>query len=101
MKPLEYYAEAETEVEDALTASAAMSPRVAAEFRGAVDQVLHDIRSGLLAGATYPRTECREYPLTRFPYSIVHLDDPDAIRVVAFAHHKRRRGYWKSRLPRS
>ena len=101
MKPFEFYDEAETELEDALSVSAARSPRIAVEFRQTVARVLDDLRSGLLTAARFPGTDCREYPLTRFPYSIVYLDDPDAIRVVAFAHHKRRRGYWKSRLPRT
>lgn len=101
MKSIDYFAEARVEIVDALTDSAAMSPRVATEFRELIDRVLFDIRSGLITAARYPRTQCREYPLTRgFPYSIIYLDDPDAIRIVAFAHHKRRRGYWKSRLRR-
>jgi hypothetical protein len=36
--------------------------------------------------------------LNTFPFSIVYLDDPDAVKIVAVAHHKRRPGYWKGRL---
>ncbi len=98
MKPLEYQDEAEAELTHALTISAAANAEIAVEFRQYVEQILVDIRSGLITAPRYPRTPCREFPLTGFPYSIVYLDDPDAIRVVAFTHKKRRRGYWKSRL---
>jgi plasmid stabilization system protein ParE len=40
----------------------------------------------------------RRYLLTDFPFSIIYLDDPESIRIVAVAHHKRRPGYWKERL---
>lgn len=40
----------------------------------------------------------RRYRLDRFPYGIIyHLLD-DTARVVAFAHHRRRPRYWRSRL---
>jgi toxin ParE1/3/4 len=36
--------------------------------------------------------------LHRFPFSVVYLDDEDAIHIVAVAHHKRRPGYWGQRI---
>jgi len=101
MKAIEYFDEAEKEVVAALTESKLLSDRVSREFQQMIERVIVDIRSGLLTAAKYPRTECREYVLQRYPYSVIYIDDPDTIRVVAFAHAKRRRGYWKSRLPRS
>lgn len=44
----------------------------------------------------------RSYPLRRYPYSLHYRIEPELIRVLAFAHHRRRPGYWKkrgSRLP--
>lgn len=40
----------------------------------------------------------RRKPLWRFPYNIVYAVYPDRIRVVAFAHQKRRPFYWRRRL---
>ncbi len=40
----------------------------------------------------------RRYVLRRFPFSIIYLDDPDVVNVVAVAHNKRKPGYWKERL---
>jgi toxin ParE1/3/4 len=36
--------------------------------------------------------------LHRFPFSIIYLDDPDVLSIVAVAHSKRKPGYWKTRL---
>ena len=40
----------------------------------------------------------RRFVLHRFPFSVVYLDDPDVVNIVAVAHHKRKPGYWKQRL---
>ncbi len=40
----------------------------------------------------------RRFVLHRFPFSVVYLDDPDMVNIVAVAHHKRKPGYWKQRL---
>lgn len=42
-------------------------------------------------------TEPRRFILQRFPFSIVYLDDPDLVTIIAVAHSKRKPGYWKSR----
>ena len=39
----------------------------------------------------------RLMPLHRFPYSIVYRTEADSVRIVAFAHHSRRPGYWRGR----
>ena len=33
-----------------------------------------------------------------FRYNLVYIPDPDEIVIVAVAHHRRRPGYWRSRL---
>lgn len=33
-----------------------------------------------------------------FPYALVFVELPDVLHVVAFAHLKRRPGYWRSRV---
>ncbi len=42
--------------------------------------------------------EVRRAGLRRFPYSVIFLVDPQRIRVLAFAPHKRRPLYWLNRL---
>jgi len=33
-----------------------------------------------------------------FPYSVVYLDEPERVWIVAVMHAKRRPGYWRERL---
>lgn len=39
----------------------------------------------------------RTLALHSFPYSLIYLLQPNAIRVIAVAHHSRRPGYWVGR----
>ena len=34
----------------------------------------------------------------KFPYSVVYLNQPDHVWIVAIMHAKRRPGYWRERL---
>ena len=34
----------------------------------------------------------------KFPYSVVYLDQPDRVWIVALMHAKRQPGYWRARL---
>lgn len=40
----------------------------------------------------------RRYVLRRFPYAIIYRGGPEEIVIVAYAHQRRRPGYWRSRL---
>lgn len=40
----------------------------------------------------------RRFVIQRFPFSVVYLDDPDVVFILAVAHSKRKPGYWKGRL---
>jgi plasmid stabilization system protein ParE len=40
----------------------------------------------------------RRFVLQRFPFSVIYLDDPEMIIIIAIAHGKRRPGYWKQRV---
>jgi toxin ParE1/3/4 len=44
------------------------------------------------------RDEVRRARLSRFPYSVIFLVEPQCIRILAFAPHKRRPLYWLNRL---
>jgi len=37
----------------------------------------------------------------RFPYSVVYVDEPEHVWIVAVMHAKRRPGYWRERLSQS
>ena len=39
----------------------------------------------------------RRFPLRGFPFALVYRIDGDVLRVVAFAHARKRPGYWSRR----
>lgn len=41
----------------------------------------------------------KRFILQRFPFSIVVVTNSQEVIVVAFAHHSRRPGYWRERVP--
>lgn len=53
------------------------------------------------AGALVPHVPAdlpaRRAPVKGFPYHVVYLTTTDSIRVLAFAHYRRRPGYWTDR----
>lgn len=93
MKAVNWEAPARQEYEDALAVS-----RDSAEFQRAIEEALQDIASGRIVHTQVPRTPARRCALRIPPYSIIYTETDDEIRVWAFAHHKRKPGYWKNRL---
>jgi plasmid stabilization system protein ParE len=47
----------------------------------------------LPAIGTRARHNVRKVGLRRFPYSIVYRDEPELIRIIAVAHHRREPAY--------
>jgi plasmid stabilization system protein ParE len=39
----------------------------------------------------------RRFPLTGYPYALIYRVNGDVLQVVAFAHQRRRVGYWSRR----
>lgn len=95
MTPLIWEPAAVLELRNAMAAS-----RQPAKFQGVVDRVIGRIIADPRIAPVVGRSRLvRRYILPkRFPYSIVYADEPTLIRVVAFAHHKQKPGYWKARL---
>lgn len=42
----------------------------------------------------------RRAAVHRFPYTVLFIDQPNVVRVLAIAHQRRRPGYWRGRLPK-
>lgn len=73
------------------------SPEVSIRFLAAVNDALETIVQWPQRWPKYVHAT-RRFILWRFPFSIVYLDEPTVVSVVAIAHSKRRPGYWKDRL---
>lgn len=97
MKPAVFHPEASQEHADVIQYYVAINrelgERLDAEIRRLVSQIGHN-----------PQRFLRLHSLARralahgFPYSIIYLEQPDHVWIVALMHAKRRPGYWKKRL---
>jgi toxin ParE1/3/4 len=77
-------------------------PGLGVEFLAAIDATVKLIQRHPAGGRRVPRVRktipARRMMLRRFPYAVVYLELEHEIRVLAFAHHRRRPGYWRRRV---
>jgi plasmid stabilization system protein ParE len=97
-KPVRIRSEAQAEIEEALE-------RYREETRELADRLLlveisMSIDLICLHPKLYPMStrNTRRRILHTFPYSIIYQEKQDVVLIVAFAHAKRRPGYWSKRL---
>jgi plasmid stabilization system protein ParE len=94
---LEFHPEAEEELAEAAF-------HYDREVEGLGGRFLAEIRRATLILGEQPRLGHRvdeqlsRLILRRFPYSLIYAVDQDRISILAVAHHRRRPGYWRSRL---
>jgi plasmid stabilization system protein ParE len=73
------------------------SPEASAIFLVAIYEAVESIS---VTPQRWPRHlfGTRRFVLRRFPFSIIYLDGPSVVTIVAVAHGKRKPGYWKRRV---
>lgn len=102
MRDLIVEPEAEDELAAAIDWYEEQEPGLGAALMAEVDGTIGELQRGDLTGLAVPGVRLglpvRRLPLDRFPYAVVFLDHANAVHVIAFAHHKRRPGYWRHRL---
>jgi len=96
VKPISFHPEADAEVAEAAKFYEARSSELGCAILDEVERSLGQITISPEASQKIGR-RARRKPLWRFPYSLIYAVYPDRIRVVAFAHHKRRPFYWRRR----
>jgi plasmid stabilization system protein ParE len=91
-------AAATRELEEALTYYSEISEPLAAALLSQVEATQRLILRFPLAGRRYG-PHMRGIPLQHYPYSVIYRIDEmrHEILIVAYAHHKRQPGYWRSR----
>jgi plasmid stabilization system protein ParE len=68
------------------------------EFFDSVGDALRHIDAHPEAGAmAFGDSDLRRLLIPRFPYQVVYRLGPNEILIIAFAHLKRRPGFWKHR----
>ena len=72
------------------------------EFLEAIDAALSHIARWPRTGAPVPLVAqdvaVRQVPAGRFPYHVVYFEMPTVIRILAFAHGRRKPRYWHDRI---
>jgi plasmid stabilization system protein ParE len=92
-----FHAEANREYMQAAEYYANIAPGLGARFYDEIERLILEVRR-------QPDLFFRFSPPARralsreFPYSVVYLDQPDRVWIVAVMHAKRRPGYWRDRL---
>ena len=98
MKRAVFHPEASQEYFQAIAYHAAMSAELGERFDTEIQRLVGEITRD-------PERFFRFHPPVQralssaFPYSVVYLEEPDRVWIVAVMHAKRRPGYWTKRLP--
>ena len=92
-----FHPEARDEFRDAVRWYRTRDRRASADFRIVVSNAIRVI---VEAPQRWPKFlhGTRRCVMQRFPYSVVYLDDPESVTIIAVAHGKRKPGYWKDRV---
>lgn len=100
-KPVRFDREAEEELAAAVDWYESQQHALGLDLREVIDDAISRIGEAPLQFpllSTIPsELGVRTCSVKRFPYSIVFLELPTEIRVLALAHTRRRPGYWHSR----
>ncbi len=77
-------------------------PGLGGEFFAEVEHTVELIQRHPGLGTSVPRVPAergtRRLPLRRFPYTVIYREVETEIQIIAFAHDRRKPGYWSSRL---
>ena len=101
MKQLRLLAEARQEFADALRYYRRQAPAFAEALALEYRQIVLHAQGFPDAGALEAASESirvRRFLLRQFPYKVLIANLPDQIVVIAFAHAKRKPGYWLERI---
>lgn len=104
MKPVTIIAPADTELRKETTWYRDRDPRVATEFTAEVRRALKLIEEFPQLGSRVFGVDdplIRSFPVHAFPFRVVFMNLPDRTEVIAFAHKRRRPGYFLRRIKRS
>ena len=97
MKPHIFHPDAGAKYTSAVQSYADIAPEPGNRFHDEIERLIHEVRR-------QPERFFRFSPpaqralARKFPYSVVYLNQPDHVWIVAIMHAKRRPGYWRERL---
>ena len=91
--------EAETELEAACDWYDSQRAGLGHDLVLAVDEAVTSIGNvpPLTVPFVPPELGAKRVLVRRYPYSVIFYETDEEVRIVAFAHYKRKPGYWKDR----
>jgi plasmid stabilization system protein ParE len=97
VKPHTFYPDAGEEYARAVEYYADIAPELGSRFHDEIERLIREVRRRPERFFRFspPAQRALAY---KFPYSLVYLDEPDRVWIVAVMHAKRRPGYWRERL---
>ena len=103
MRSVTLHDEAKLEIGEAARWYEMREPGVGDDLWQCVEVALDMLESGqIIPGTPVPgriaKHGVRRLLIERFSYSVVFVQHGNDVRVLAFAHHKRRPGYWRNRM---
>ena len=96
MKPVRFHDAALAEIAHEALHYKAISPALAERFVKAVEDAVALASEFPAMGTPYGHGTRRYHP-RKFPFSVIYLDRPTEIYVLALAPFARKPGYWTSR----
>lgn len=97
MKPHTFHPEAGQEYTQAVERYASIDPELGNRFYDAIERLIGNVRADPERFSQI-RPPVRRALSRDFPYSLVYIDQPDRVWIVAVMHAKRRPDYWRDRL---
>ena len=97
MRPITLHPDVDAEVTEAARYYESREPGLGSGLLGEVERALDQILTNPEAFPEIGR-RVRRKSLWRFPYNLIYAVYPERIRIVAFAHQKRRPFYWRKRV---
>jgi toxin ParE1/3/4 len=97
VKPHIFHPEAREEYIQAVQYYSDVRPELGVRLYEEIERLIQEIRREPTRFSQFsPRT--RRALARRFPYSVIYLDEPERVWIVAVMHAKRRPAYWRERL---
>jgi toxin ParE1/3/4 len=97
MKGLITHPEAQAELEAAADWYEQQEEGLGTEFLTAIEKALEAIQRSPKVFSPFKNTSIRKHVLRRFPYVIFYQELRENLWILAFAHGKRKPGYWLRR----
>ena len=92
-----YHPDAEAELIEAAKFYERRVPTLGAQFLADVDRAISVILAAPDRWSVVEK-DVRRYLIPRFPYAIYYRVLADALRLLAFKHHRRHPDYWRYRI---